>query len=126
MNIENPKMTMTLPRLTVIELRSLINHASRKLNDGGQVDDAFCHWLAGVCQDEIRRRETPGGEAEMLEVPDTLRPIQIASFLHGVLVLSRSMLTPAQASFVDELETHCVCHAISALCALEQVWEPVS
>ena len=126
MNYENPKMNMTLPRLSVIELRSLINHAGRKLDDGDQIDNTFLHWLADVCQAELIRREMPGCEAEMIDIPATLRPIQIASFLQGVFTLSRSMLTPAQGAFIDELELHVICHTVSALQAIEQVWEPIS
>lgn len=121
--ITNPRMKMTLPRLSPVELRSLINHATTKLEIA---DNPFCRWLATVCLDEIDRRNNPGIEATMLEIPVSLRPIELASFLEGVFLLSRSVITQPIAAFVDELEIHVICQTSTYLQTLDAAWEQVS
>lgn len=120
---QNPQMKMTLPRLTLVELNSFTSHAKRKL---ATQDDSFCTWLMQVCQDEIDRRNNPGTEASMLVIPLTLRPIELSSFLSGVFLLSRAVLTEPQAAFVDELEMHVICQTACYLQTLDSCWEQVS
>ena len=117
------QMRMTLPRLSPIELGSLIHHAEKKLDSGNEHSDAFCNWLIDVCETELVRRDTPGAEPSMLQIPPTLRPFELSSFAQGALVLSRSVLTPAQGNFVDELELHVICCVSSYLQQLDAFWE---
>jgi len=121
--IEPPKMSMHLPRLTMPELQSVVAYSQSRIKAGRLTDFTFQDWLTEVCVSEMERRLVPGTEPEMLTVPHTLRPIQMASFLEGTFALSRCILTPAVAAFVDELELHVVCCASSYLQQCEPIWE---
>ena len=120
--IEPPKMTMTLPRLTSSELQSIVAYSQGRIKAGNLVDFSFQDWLTEVCVNELERRLVPGTEPEMLTVPHTLRPNQMASFLEGVFSLSRCILTDAVSKFVDELEMHVIVCASSYLQQCEPIW----
>jgi len=121
--IEPPKMSMTLPRLSMSELQSIVAYSQSRIKAGNLTDFTFQDWLTEVCVSEMERRLVPGTEPEMLTVPHNLRPVQMAAFLEGVFALSRAIMTPAVAAFVDELEMHTICCASSYLQQCEPIWE---
>ena len=124
--IEPPKMTLTLHRFNTAELKALAAYSQSRIEAGNLTDATFQNWLTGVCRGELKRRAKTGAEPGSIAIPATLRPIELASFLEGAFILSRSVITPAIGAFVDELEKHVICCVSSYLQQLDSCWEQVS
>ena len=110
--IDEPKMRIIIPRLSELEIRTLIGYAERKLNHEHHVPSMT--WLMGILCQELERRNRPGREPEMLQTP-FVEGADVADALLAFHILSRGQLTLAQAAFIDEIFHHVLASAVGIL-----------
>ncbi len=110
--IAEPKMKIILPRLSELEIRTLIGYAERKLNLGRH--EPSMTWLMGILCQELERRNRPGSEPEMLRTP-FVDGADVGDALLAFHVLSRGQLTLNQAAFIDEIFHHVLASAVGIL-----------
>lgn len=92
-------LSIILPKCSNGEMLGLIRVASAKQ----ERFPYFCAWLLnGPLAGEMQRRETPGREPEMVELP-TLTGNSAADFLIGASVFCRLPFSDAQCAFLDDV-----------------------
>ncbi|HUP82224.1 MAG TPA: hypothetical protein VM260_26970 [Pirellula sp.] len=104
--IDEPKMTIVLPKLSDGEILGLLGYAEAKLNQQRFVP--FCSWLTSVLRAEVERRTNKLREPEMLSLPGEWTNAEAGDALLGCFCLSRSGITMAQCVFVDNILFHLV------------------
>ena len=111
--LTEPKMQISLPRLTDGEILGLLGYAKAKLANGQFV--AFCGWLQENLKAEIERRSNPLREPEMLSFPGEWTDFDAAESLLAIYCLSKSGITMAQCIFVDELLKNIIADCVARL-----------
>lgn len=119
-DIPEPKIQITLPRLSDAELAKLVKWGLSRIDRGRFVP--LAKWLVEVCLAEVARRKSNDpdlAEPGMFAIPNWA-PADCGEALMGSTILSYEKLTAAEAAFVDAVVFHVVAYASVVLREYEE------
>jgi hypothetical protein len=106
----DPMVSVSIAKLNLTELRVVHRWALEKI----EVFPTFSPWIAELTMSELNRRDDPATELGMHALPQW-NGEQLADALTGSYILVRLPITPAIASWADEIHRLIVANCSAAL-----------